>query len=255
MTRATAGMESARFDQSGTATAYAASAHEPPPAVSIPDAVRRCRWIMVDLNADAFGLFFISPSADRARLVPCFDSDYPHISPATKLLSGHGGDELSWRARISTMPCWWSSDEACRAAATFGALNWVQRTPPPMQHGAGMAFPVYADRGQCGLLVFFGADIVLPQAQLAEIHSRCFAVFSAVARLRAEDSGRIPSISKRELECLKLTANGLTSEEIASRLNLSVHTANQYLTNTTQKLNAVNRMHAVAKGLRLGLIE
>jgi len=248
-------MEAARLDQSDTATAYAASAHEPPPAVSIPDAVRRCRWIAVDLNADGFGLFFISPSADRARLVPCFDSNYPHVAPATKLLSGHGGDELSRLARASTAPCWWSSNDTCRSAAAFGALNWGARISMPMPQGAGIAFPVYADRSQCGLMAFFGAEIALPQQQLAEIHARCFAVFSAVARMRAEDSGRLPSISKRELECLKLTANGLTSGEIASRLNLSVHTANQYLTNTTQKLNAVNRMHAVAKGLRLGLIE
>ncbi|TGU67737.1 helix-turn-helix transcriptional regulator, partial [Mesorhizobium sp. M1C.F.Ca.ET.144.01.1.1] len=60
---------------------------------------------------------------------------------------------------------------------------------------------------------------------------------------------------KRELECLKLTANGNTSEEIAKLLKLSVHTANQYLTQSTQKLNAVNRNQAVAKALRLGLIE
>ena len=43
--------------------------------------------------------------------------------------------------------------------------------------------------------------------------------------------------------------------EIAKRLGLSVHTANQYLANTTQKLNAVNRVHAVAKALRKGLID
>jgi DNA-binding CsgD family transcriptional regulator len=62
-------------------------------------------------------------------------------------------------------------------------------------------------------------------------------------------------MSRRELECLSLTADGQTSEEIAARLGLSVHTANQYLTNSTQKLNAVNRMHAVAKALRMGLID
>ncbi|TGS57670.1 helix-turn-helix transcriptional regulator, partial [Mesorhizobium sp. M1C.F.Ca.ET.176.01.1.1] len=28
-------------------------------AVTIPDAVRRCRWISVDINASAFGLFFV----------------------------------------------------------------------------------------------------------------------------------------------------------------------------------------------------
>ena len=58
----------------------------------------------------------------------------------------------------------------------------------------------------------------------------------------------------RELECVRLTANGMTSEQIAAALKLSVHTANQYLTNSTQKLNAANRVHAVAKALKLGLI-
>ena len=76
-----------------------------------------------------------------------------------------------------------------------------------------------------------------------------------MTRLKPLDGSNAPAISKRELECLSLTANGLTSEEIAAELGLSVHTANQYLTNTAQKLNAVNRMHAVAKALRLGLID
>ncbi|WP_019173220.1 helix-turn-helix transcriptional regulator [Pseudaminobacter salicylatoxidans] len=248
-------MEAVRLDRTAIETNYAAAAHEPLPAMSIADAARRCRWIAADLHATGSSLFFVSPSADRARLVPCFDSEYPQISASTKLLSGQGGDELSRHARISTIPCWWSNDDTSRSATTLGTLVWASRISLPAPHWSGIAFPVYAERGQCGLIVFVGHDIVLAQNQLAEFHARCFAVFSAVARLCADDSGRIPSISKRELECLKLTANGLTSEEIASRLNLSVHTANQYLTNTTQKLNAVNRMHAVAKGLRLGLIE
>ena len=54
---------------------------------------------------------------------------------------------------------------------------------------------------------------------------------------------------------LKLTANGYTSEAIARLLKLSVHTANQYLTQCAQKLNAVSRTQAVAKALRLGLID
>lgn len=73
--------------------------------------------------------------------------------------------------------------------------------------------------------------------------------------LHPVSANQSPAMSRRELECLNLTAEGLTSEEIAKKLGLSVHTANQYLINTTQKLNAVNRVHAVAKALRAGLID
>lgn len=224
-------------------------------AVTIPDAVRRCRWIAVDINAQAFGLFFVSPSLERARLVPCFDSDYPGTSVATKFISGANGEDMVRHTRISTAPRWWVDDGIASSQQAFQDLVWSERTAPLAPGTNGVAFPVHADRGQCGLVIFLGPDIALPQEALYEIHARCFSLFAAVARIRPTDTGRMRSISKRELECLKLTANGNTSEEIARLLKLSVHTANQYLTQSTQKLNAVNRNQAVAKALRLGLIE
>ena len=224
-------------------------------AVTIPDAVRRCRWIAVDINAAAFGLFFVSPSPERARLVPCLDSDYPGVGVATKFISGANGEEIVRHTRISTEPRWWTDDGVAAAAETFRNLAWTEQMAPLAPGTSGIAFPVHADRGQCGLVVFLGSEIILPQDALYEIHARCFSLFAAVARIRPSDAGRTRSISKRELECLKLTANGNTSEEIARLLKLSVHTANQYLTQSTQKLNAVNRNQAVAKALRLGLIE
>ncbi|MBZ9794906.1 helix-turn-helix transcriptional regulator [Mesorhizobium sp. ES1-4] len=224
-------------------------------AVTIPDAVRRCRWISVDINASAFGLFFVSPSPERARLVPCFDSDYPGVGVATKFISGANGEEIVRHSRISTEPRWWTDDGVAAMTDMFGNLAWTGQIAPLTPGSSGIAFPVHADRGQCGLVVFQGSEISLPQDALYEIHARCFSLFAAVARMRPGDAGRMRSISKRELECLKLTANGNTSEEIARLLKLSVHTANQYLTQSTQKLNAVNRNQAVAKALRLGLIE
>ena len=224
-------------------------------AVTIPDAVRRCRWIGVDINASAFGLFFVSRSAERARLVPCLDSDYPSVAVATKFISGANGEEIVRHTRNSTEPRWWTDDGIASSQETFRDLAWSERTAPLAPGTNGIAFPVHADRGQCGLVVFVGSEIALPQDALYEIHARSFTLFAAVARMRPSDAGRMRSISKRELECLKLTANGNTSEEIAKLLKLSVHTANQYLTQSTQKLNAVNRNQAVAKALRLGLIE
>ncbi len=224
----------------------------PDHAMTIPDAVRRCRWIAVDLNARGFGLFVIGPALERQVLSPCFDAAHPGIAIETSLIASGDKSEIVSHARMSSVPCWWSDEKA--VPGTFPTLDWCQRIEPLAPGTSGIAFPVHYGR-KCGLAVFFGPDIALEPHSLFDIHARCFSLFEAVMRLRPGSAAKIPAISKRELECLKLTANGYTSDEIARLLSLSVHTANQYLSNTTQKLNAVNRMHAVAKALRLGLIE
>ena len=223
--------------------------------VTIPDAVRRCRWISVDINASSFTLLFAGPSAERPFLAPCFDSQYPGISAETKFISGEDRFGLVSHARASSVPCFWDDLPGSVSSSFLNALQWTMRIEPPAAGTSGIVFPVHAERGQCGLVIFLGPEITLAPEALFDIHVRCFSLFDAVARMRPGESAKFPSISKRELECLKLTANGYTSEEIARLLKLSVHTANQYLTNTTQKLDAVNRMHAVAKALRMGLLE
>ena len=152
-------------------------------AVTIPDAVRRCRWIAVDINAAAFGLFFVSPSPERARLVPCLDSDYPGVGVATKFISGANGEEIVRHTRISTEPRWWTDDGVAAAAETFRNLAWTEQMAPLAPGTSGIAFPVHADRGQCGLVVFLGSEIILSQDALYEIHARCFSLFAAVARI------------------------------------------------------------------------
>jgi DNA-binding CsgD family transcriptional regulator len=230
------------------------SASEARQAVSIADAVRRCRWIAIDVNATSFGLFMVAPSPERARLVPCFDSDYPNFGIA-KTISALDCEEVVRHVRMSTEPLWWSDDAGGAKRTGFGDLSWTSPTTPLVPGTAGVAFPVHAERGRCGLVVFAGEGVTLTRDSLYDIHARCFSLFSAVSRIRPGDTGLSRAISRRELECLKLTANGYTSEEIARLLKLSVHTANQYLTQSAQKLNAVSRTQAVAKALRLGLIE
>jgi DNA-binding CsgD family transcriptional regulator len=228
---------------------------EPHSAISMPDAVRRCRRIAADINASEYAAFLIGPSVERGRLVPCFDSEFPGIAATTKLLSVRSGEIVIKHALVSAAPFWWSSNPASASSKHLQELFWAVETEPCLPGTSGLAFPVHAELGQTGIVLFMGPAIAVDDQSLCDVHARCFALFSAVARLRSPEGGKTPSISKRELECLRLTANGHTSEDIARLLGLSVHTANQYLTNATQKLNAVNRMHAVAKALRLGLIE
>jgi DNA-binding CsgD family transcriptional regulator len=222
---------------------------DPQRTVNIPDAVRRAHWIAVDIGAAIFGLFFASASAETRPLDPYFDSSYPAIASETRIVTGQERSDLVRHIRGSTMPLRWSDGGDTR----LDKLDWAIPIDPVVPGTTGLAFPVHAEHGQCGLAVFMGDAIALTPAGLFDIHARCFSLFDAVTRIRPVE--KLPSISKRELECLRLTANGYTSEEIARVLKLSVHTANQYLANTAQKLDAVNRMHAVAKALRLGLIE
>lgn len=62
------------------------------------------------------------------------------------------------------------------------------------------------------------------------------------------------ALSRKELECLRWAADGKTSSEIAIITGLSEHTVNHYLIFACNKLNAVNRAHAVAKAIRAGII-
>jgi DNA-binding CsgD family transcriptional regulator len=217
--------------------------------------VRRCRWIAIDINASGFMLLFLGPPEEKRRLIHGFDADFPVQSAVSRLIATCLADDIASRISVSSVPLWWSSAPATASHETLPALEWCEGPISGPQDMSGIVFPVHAERGQSGVVIFTGDDVAIDNGMLFETHSRCFALFAAVTRLKPVDGGSTPAISKRELECLTLTANGLTSEEIAAELGLSVHTANQYLTNTAQKLNAVNRMHAVAKALRLGLIE
>lgn len=61
-------------------------------------------------------------------------------------------------------------------------------------------------------------------------------------------------LSPRERECLTLAANGKSEWEISRILGISEHTSAKHLMNARLKLGAQNRSHAVAEGIRRGLI-
>ena len=61
-------------------------------------------------------------------------------------------------------------------------------------------------------------------------------------------------LSPRETEILKLVANGLTADEIASQLFVSLDTVETHKRNVLKKLDARNTAEAVAKAIRGKLI-
>ena len=63
-----------------------------------------------------------------------------------------------------------------------------------------------------------------------------------------------PVPTRREIQVLQLVSDGLMNKEIANRLCLSEQTVKTHIRHLLGKLDARSRAHAVAVGLRQGLI-
>jgi pimeloyl-ACP methyl ester carboxylesterase/DNA-binding CsgD family transcriptional regulator len=64
----------------------------------------------------------------------------------------------------------------------------------------------------------------------------------------------LPGLSDREIEVLRLVARGLSDQEIARRLVLSVHTVHRHVANVRLKLDVPSRTAAAAQAAKAGLI-
>lgn len=70
-----------------------------------------------------------------------------------------------------------------------------------------------------------------------------------------ERAGAFPSLSNRELECLKWTRDAKTAWEIGRILGISERTVAAHLSNAMKKLDCVNKHQAVLRAIDLGLIQ
>lgn len=238
---------------SGRRRTPAPSQDELPRLDTLPEVARRLRRIGDECSAAHFAVFLVV-HGDKRLLLPSIDSEYPGNAPRTAELAEALNERFLRRAGESTRPFWWTTDAGSPAAASLARCIWAEQVAPPPLAGTAVALPLTADRDDDGLIVLSGESMAFTMNSLTELHARCLSLFGLIARLKPNVAPP-PPMSRREIECLKLTANGRTSEEIAATLGLSVHTATQHLTKSTQKLNAVNRIHAVAKALRLRLID
>jgi ATP/maltotriose-dependent transcriptional regulator MalT len=84
----------------------------------------------------------------------------------------------------------------------------------------------------------------------AALYAACGAPFEA-ARSRA---GLGSPLSDREVQVLRLVADGLTDREIADRLVLSRHTVHRHVANVYAKLGCSSRAAAVARASELGAL-
>jgi ATP/maltotriose-dependent transcriptional regulator MalT len=101
-----------------------------------------------------------------------------------------------------------------------------------------------------GALASLGRD----QAAAAEREAGTAALARLGVRVPAAERGALAELTPRELEILRLVAQGLNDAEIAERLVLSQHTVHRHVANVRTKLRLPSRTAAVAYAARAGLL-
>jgi DNA-binding CsgD family transcriptional regulator len=88
--------------------------------------------------------------------------------------------------------------------------------------------------------------------QLFAVHAQDAAQRVLLPRSLGPD---VPSLTPRELECLRWTMEGKTAWEVGGIVGITERTAGLHINNATHKLGCANKHQAVLKALRLGLIQ
>ncbi len=116
--------------------------------------------------------------------------------------------------------------------------------------------------GASGYVLKSGADADIVDACRAAMRGHSFLYPSAVHTLvrdfieRADQRGNdFDLLTPRELEVLKLIAEGHTSKEIAAMLVISIKTVDRHRTNMLEKLGMRDRVELTRYAIRRGLIE
>ncbi len=156
-------------------------------------------------------------------------------------LAGNGGTDSGWSAALHGAADQALADLGHALEPLEGRLADLDRQRLRAAMGAESFEAEYAAGRALGLA---GALASLEREVAAAGQARSAAL-----------SGEATSVlTPRELDVLKLVAQGLSNLEIAERLVLSEHTVHRHLANILRKLNLSSRAAAAAWGVRAGLI-
>jgi two-component system NarL family response regulator len=85
--------------------------------------------------------------------------------------------------------------------------------------------------------------------------SRLLGEFNALSRRVEEQSGNAPRLSDRELEVLRLVAQGKSNKDIATELVIAENTVKNHVRNILEKLQLRSRMEAAMYAVREKLVD
>ncbi len=116
------------------------------------------------------------------------------------------------------------------------------------------AVHLHTTYGESFIVTLSGGRDAPDQRETADIYLALVKLFECLERTFEAGASARDKLSAREIECLRWAAAGKSSDEIAIILGISAYTVSSYFKTATRKLDAVNRMQAIARAMRLKLI-
>ncbi|MBL0848628.1 MAG: LuxR family transcriptional regulator [Candidatus Liberibacter ctenarytainae] len=215
----------------------------------------RLNAIQNRISAKNFALYTISCVSDvpRRQQLVCelnnYDSEDSNIP---NILITTYGEEFLFYFNSGLLPIIWNSTP--ESIMIESSSQFFIRLEKGNLSFSGIAFPVRLGFHKNGYIIFTAECLNLANEIIIEAHGACYQVIMDFLALFKKRSSATRNLTERETSCLQLAGDSYTSEEIAEKLGLSIHTVNAYLGSATVKLDAVNRIQAIAKAIRFGYI-
>jgi len=182
------------------------------------------------------------PAAFQER----YDKEYHRVDPYVRKARTSLGQAFRW----DEVQC----DDKEQEYRTILAMEG-------MAHGITATFPT--PEGFMGMVMFMGmapSPVAEWQHNSLALTLFCGAVTrSGALLLRKSEAATAAAevqnpLTEREVDCLELTAQGLTAAQIAAELHLSAETIYYHLESATKKLKVRNSREALAEALARGFI-
>jgi DNA-binding NarL/FixJ family response regulator len=194
---------------------------------------------LIDREADLSVIADVSDGTEAVDAVLELDVDLAVVDVAMPRKTGlQAAEEISARCprtRVLILSMF-DNEQYLLAAARAGASGYVLKSDADEEIVDACRRALYS------------SEFICPATTTA-------AVRAEVERIRDGDVRRSDVLTRREVEILKLVAEGHSSREIADQLTISVKTVDRHRSNLMSKLNVSDRVHLARHAIRRGLIE
>lgn len=189
----------------------------------------------------------------------------PVMTPVSTVLTTHSREWLAYYMRIGYLD---RDKRVSHCLRTREPLLWTDMVFAQDEHLWGMSQTMglrvgWAQssldaNGVAGMLSLSRPHDALSGTEIASIKSKINWLVNtahyAMSNINLEKIRENICLTQREIEVLKWTADGKTSEEISIILSLSVNTVNFHIKNAVAKLKTKNKTSAVVLAAMLGML-